>query len=104
MASTRSWRRNSFNSDLPAIGDRSFTARIPFCLVAALLTAIIPRFDTAPPSRSHFFPPKRSNSQFWYIERRRIVVASFLSFPRVYLFNLRLHGGGGEVYVRKYLI
>lgn len=105
MASTRSWRRNSFNSDLPAMRDRSFTARIPFCLVAALLTAIIPRFDTTRPSPSHFFPPKKSNSQFCYIERCRIV----FPFVPAYLFNLRLHGGEREegddgVNIRKYLI
>lgn len=98
MASTRSWRRNSFNSDLPAMRDRSFTARIPFCLVAALLTAIIPRFDTTRPSPSHFFPPKKSNSQFCYIERCRIVVSSFLSFPRIYLIcgHMEEKGKGGR--------
>lgn len=99
MASTRSWRRNSFNSDLPAIRDRSFTGRIPFCSLAALLTAII-----SIPLHRHviasFFPRRGSNSQFYYIE------SSLLSFPffPAYLFNLRLHGKGGGLNIRKYLI
>lgn len=96
MASTRSWRRNSFNSDLPAIRDRSFTGRIPFRSLAARHN-----FDTAPPSRHRiFFSSKRIE---FTILLHRIVVTSFLSFPRIYLI-CEIYGREGGLNIRKYLI